>query len=282
MPFELPTVGAQIRSPLTDATYWIGGPIGEGGFGLVFACSDVWENKLVAKVIKPNGAECAIVQTKARDELAALAHVRHPNIVYIHDAFLYRGACYIISERCGSTLHEWFADPNYKPLVWFRAIARCILQAVHFAHVQGLAHCDIHLGNVFSRFIPDEVLPSEHSAVTFKLGDFGLARPISSVTAEGTFLNAIRPPEAVNPNEFGPIDHRVDIYQVGLVLLQTYLGRSVTFTQDEILAGTPRDLALKIPAPIGDALERALRRHVPHRTALALDIWRDLIAPNSR
>ena len=276
MPFQLPTVGAQITSPLTNATYTIGPPVGEGGFGLVFACTDVWDNGLVAKVIKPNGRDFQLVESRARDELDALVHVRHPNIVYVHDAFVFRGACYIVSERCGATLREWFADPTYKPNVWFRAIARCVLQAVHFAHVQGLAHCDIHLGNVFSRFIPDEIVPAEQSAVTFKLGDFGLARPVSAVNADGTFLNSIRPPEAIDPQEFGPVDRRADIYQVGLVLLQSFLGEEVTFTQDDILAGKPRDLALGLPGQISAALERTLRRHVTHRTPFTLDIWRDL------
>lgn len=276
MPFQLPTVGARIRSPLTDATYTIGPPIGEGGFGLVFACRDIWDNSLVAKVIKPNGHDHQLVESRARCELDALAHVRHPNIVYVHDAFVFQGACYIVSERCGATLREWFADPTYKPSIWFRAIARCILQAVHFAHVQGLVHCDIHLGNVFSRFVPDEIVPAEQSAVTFKLGDFGLARPVSAMSAGGTFLNSIRPPEAIDPREFGPVDHRADIYQVGLVLLQSFLGKEVAFTQDEILAGIPRSLASGLPSPISAALERTLRRHVTHRTPSALDIWRDL------
>jgi hypothetical protein len=69
MPFELPALGARITSPVTGNTYTMGGAIGEGGFGLVFACTDVWENALVAKVIKPNGADFARVESKAFQEI---------------------------------------------------------------------------------------------------------------------------------------------------------------------------------------------------------------------
>lgn len=279
MPFELPAPGATISSPLTLNAYTIGEVIGEGHFGVVYDCTDVWRNELVAKVIKPNGSHFEVTEGKAKAEIDALLLVRHPNIVYVYDAFVFRGACYIISERCELTLAQMFADPDYQPLVWFKAIARCVLQAVHFAHVQGVAHCDIHLGNIFSKFIPDEILPNEQSAVTFKLGDFGLSRRWDCVQADGTFLNSIRPPEAIDAAEFGPADTRVDIYHVGLLLLQAYLGKQLTFSREEILAGEPRRLALQLPSPISFALEKALRRHVPYRTATALEIWRDLNSP---
>lgn len=279
LPFKFPDEGASITSPITSNTYTIGSRIGEGSFGVVFNCSDVWGNELAAKVLKPNGGDFAAIEDKARTELQTLVAVRHPNIVHVHDAFVFHGACYIISELCDSPLNEFFEYEDYPPLTWFKPIARCVLQAIHFAHVQGVAHCDIHLGNVFSKFIKDEVVPDKFTAATFKLGDFGLARAASAVSADGTFLNSIRPPEAIDPAEYGPTDTRVDIYHAGLLLLQAYSGKAMTFTRDEILAGEPRQQALKLPAPYSFALEKALRRHVIYRTATALEVWRDLNSP---
>jgi eukaryotic-like serine/threonine-protein kinase len=279
LPFQLPDVGSSITSPITGNTYTIGNHIGEGGFGVVFDCSDVWGNELAAKVLKPNGTDFGATEERARAELEALVAVRHPNIVHVYDAFVYHGACYIVSERCDLPLTTFLDDSQYQPLTWFRSIARCVLQAVHFAHVQGLAHCDIHLGNVFSKFIKDEVVPDKFTAATFKLGDFGLARASSAVTADGTFLESIRPPEAIDSNEFGPSDHRIDIYHVGLLLLQAYHGKPMTFTRDEILQGVPRERALELPAPYSFALEKTLRRHVVYRTSTAMEIWRDLNSP---
>lgn len=278
MPFTLPVEGAQITSEGTLNTYTIGYFVGEGSFGAVYNCSDVWGNELVAKILKPNGQDNTLVLQRARSERDAMVHVRHPNIVHVHDTFVYQGAFYIISERCQLTLLDMFQNPNLNMRLWFMPIARCLLQAVHFAHVQNLVHCDIHPGNIFTRLIRDEMRGKE-TATTFKLGDFGLARTSDAVDPCGTFLDSIRPPEAISPHEFGPADSRVDIYHLGLVLLQVYLGETLTFTRDEILAGKPRELALGLPAPISFALEKMLRRRVMYRTATALEAWRDLNSP---
>jgi len=273
--FQFPKAGLSITSEVTGNTYVIGNVIGEGGFGVVFECEDVWRNKLVAKILKPRPQDKDSDES-AVDELNKLLHVRHPNITHVFDAFKCEDVCYIISERCNRTLSDMMFEPNFDGKVWCLPLARCLLQAVHFAHVQRLIHCDIHAGNVLMRFIPDELLPEKHNAITFKLGDFGLAKAFGALDANGTFLDSIRPPEAINVEEYGPIDHRVDIYHVGLLLLQLQLGKPISFTREEILGGAPRELALKLDAPYSFALEKALRRHVIYRTASALELWRDL------
>ena len=122
------------------------------------------------------------------------------------------------------------------------------------------------------------MLPKEHNAITFKLGDFGLAKAFDAVVPNGTFLNAIRPPEAINPTEFGTSDQRVDIFQTGLLLLQVLHGDLLTFSQDEILEGLPGKLARKHPTAYAGAIERMVRRHVEYRTPSAMDAWVDLVA----
>jgi serine/threonine protein kinase len=278
--FNLPTVGTVITSGVTGSTYVIEEQIGEGGFGIVYQRKDVWNNNLVAKILKPRvGLENALEQIAA-DELGKLLHVRHPNITHIFDAFSWNGACYLISERCNQTLSNMMIRPHFRGRLWIMPIARCLLQAVHFAHVQKIVHCDIHAGNVLMRFIPDEMLPNDHNAITFKLGDFRLSKVFGALDPNGIFLDHIRPPEAINPAEFGPLDHRVDIYHVGLLLLQLLIG-SRQFSREEVLSGVPRQLALTLEPPYSFALEKALRRHVIYRTNLALELWRDLNSPAS-
>lgn len=278
--FTPPILGEMITSSMTGNTYKIGGSIGEGNFGVVYACSDTWENELAAKILKPRNQPYETIKKEAVDEFYKLLTLRNPFITFIYDAFEFRHTFYIITERCFKTVRDLFSLPNYNGAVWVKPIARCLLQAVHFIHLNGFAHQDIHLGNVFCSFVKDEVVPDDNPVLKFKLGDLGIAKLVQHMDANNTFLGEwMRPPEAINANEFGPLDQHIDVYHCGLLLLQVLLGKEVTFTREEILAGKPREIALKLFPPYNFAIEKALRRHVIYRTASAIELWRDLNVP---
>jgi serine/threonine-protein kinase len=269
--------GNPITSQITGNSYFVRRRIGEGAFGVVFGCGDMWDNELVIKVLKPSLAdEIKSTQDRAIHELVVLAHVRHPNIVHVHEAFEFEHAYCIVSDQCDQTLAQFSALPNFEPRMWFRGLARCILQALHFTHVQQLAHCDVHSGNVFVHYLPDEILPREYASMVFKLGDFGLARPKNEIAANSTFLTRIRPPEAIDKSEFGPLDHRVDIYRCGLLFLEFLLGAQGKFSQEELLIGRPQEAALMQQSPVFEAIARMVRRHVPYRTFSALEAWHEI------
>ena len=198
--------------------------------------------------------------------------MRHPNITYVFDAFEYRDTFYIVTERCYCPLTQLFSLKDFHGSVWLMPIARCLLQATHYIHLNQHAHQDIHLGNVFASFAKDEMRPAEPGAIQFKLGDLGVARLFSELDAANTLADWMRPPEAIDPNEFGPIDHRIDIYHIGLLFLQLVYSQQLQFSPEEILAGRPRDMALALPAPYSFALEKTLRRHVAYRTATAMEL----------
>ena len=273
-----PAPGEVITSLGTGNTYTMGNPIGEGYFGLVFSCVDVWGNDLAAKVLKPVDTYDR-VRVSAEAELRKLLVLRHPNITYIFDAFEYRDTFYIITERCYCPLTQLFSLKDFNGLVWLVPIARCLLQAVHYIHLNQYVHQDIHLGNVFAAFAKNEMCPTEPGAIQFKVGDLGVAKLFSELDVTNTLADWMRPPEAIDPTEFGPVDHRIDIYHVGLLLLQFAYSQELRFSREEILAGHPRDMALKLLTPYRFALEKALRRHVPFRTASAMELWRDLYSP---
>ena len=273
-PYTLPENGSVIISPATRTTYWIGENIAQGGFSHVFACTDDWRHDLVAKVLKPVG-EWHETQDKAISEVTAQSIVRSPHIVQVFDTFVFRGAYYVISERCSLTLRELIQNERTRPAIWFPTLAKAIFHSLHFMHTQGLGHCDVHAGNVFLHFIPEPLTPNE-SAHVFKLGDFGLTRPIEAMHPHGTFQHHITPPEALRPSEFGPLDHRADLYQAGLLLLGFLLGAECRFDGDEILAARPRELAEALQHPAGEVLAKLLRRHSEARPNSALDAYREL------
>ncbi|HBH86764.1 MAG TPA: protein kinase family protein [Syntrophaceae bacterium] len=270
-----PAPGEVITSLLTGNTYTMGDKIGEGYFGVVFSCVDFWGNDLAAKVLKPTDTYDQ-VKASAEAEFRKLVVMRHPNITYIFDAFEYRHTFYIITERCYCPITQLFSLENFSGLVWLMPIGRCLLQAVHYIHLNKYAHQDIHLGNVFAAFIKDEMCPTEPGVIQFKLGDLGVAKLFNELDVTNTLAEWIRPPEAIDSAEFGPIDHRIDIYHIGLLLLQLAYSQELRFSRDEILAGRPRDMALKLPPPYNFALEKALRRHVAYRTESAMELWHDI------
>lgn len=273
-----PTPGEAIVSQQTGATYTIGEPIGQGSFGIVYSCVDDWNNQLAAKVLKPTKPPHEI-KAAALAEMTKLFQLRHPQVTYFFDAFEYRGICYIITERCEISVAELLAMDWFQGPIWTLAIARSLLQAVQFLHLNGYAHQDIHAANVFALRARNELNPADTGATQFRLGDLGVAKLFSDIRPENTRAQWMLPPEVLNQSEFGIPDHRVDIYHCGLLLLQLEYSREIQFSQEEILAGKPRHLALDLRAPFSFALEKALRRHVSQRTETARELWRDLNSP---
>jgi serine/threonine-protein kinase len=197
----------------------------------------------------------------------------------VYDAFEYRDTFYIITERCYRPLSEFFGFDWFDGRLWVAPVARCVLQATNYLHISKYTHQDIHLDNVFAAFSRDEMQPTQPGAIHFKVGDLGVSKQFPEIDATNTLNNTIRPPEAINPTEFGPMDNRIDLYHAGLVFLQLASSQILTFTQDDITAGRPRELALALDPPLNVALEKALRRHVMYRTADAMELWRDFQSP---
>jgi eukaryotic-like serine/threonine-protein kinase len=271
-----PTPGLQIVSPRSGNAFVIGERINGGSFSDVYSCTDDWDSILAAKVLKPNGQPFELVRAKATLETDLLDSLRHPNIVYVYDAFEFGNLFYIIVECCDHSLADLIGSPDFDGREWLWPIAKCVLKGLDFAHLSGVAHCDIHPGNILYQFHRGEVPGSLGDTLTFKLSDFGIAQSVDSIRSAGTFLQSIRPPECIDPDQFGLPDHRVDIYQAGLLFLQMLRGEKLDFTEEERLLGVPRNLALELPEPLDSVLERMLRRTVQHRTSSALEVWRQL------
>ncbi len=263
-----------IRSLVTDNVFFIGSLIGAGAFGVVYECTDVWDNKLAIKVLRP-------IQKQVQAERAVREAITqrlsgHPNIVHVHECLIIENCYCLISEFCDTTLYDLNQVPDFIPALFFRSLSKCLLQGIHVIHNQGLVHCDIHAGNVFLHVRQDELMPKELQAATFKLGDFGLARPIGEVCPESTFLDCIRPPETIHPEEFGCSGRGVDVYQVGLLLLDLMHGFELRLGQEDLLSGRPQQIALTYNDPVFDVVAKMLRRHVEYRYQSAMEAWNDL------
>ena len=273
--FIPPVVGQTIAQP--GANYVIGRHLGQGYFGAVFECTDDWGNELVAKVFLPRDQPYEAVRANWMRELECLVHLRHPHVTYVYDAFEHDDTFYLIIERCSGSLDKLITWQGLEGALWLLPIARCVLQALRFIHGAGYVHKDLHPGNVFTSEIRDEMVPQKPRAMQFKVGDLGITRLVSDMDVFNTMLAQwMLPPEFLRPEEFGLIDHRVDIYHAALVFLSLLLGEELNFTREEIVGGAPRSVAAQLDSPFGAPLARALRRHVSSRTPDALAFWPDL------
>jgi len=264
-------------------TYRFGEEIGRGSFGIVYYCSDDWGNQLAAKVLIPNLKPHDQLRHDWEREVDNLRTFRSPFITFVYDAFEYRDTFYIITEYCLFNLHSLLAGKNSQGWhFWIKPIARSLLQAVQYIHSEGYVHKDIHAGNVLCGFTMDELWPQKHIAMKFKLADLGISKILGDINFFNTALKkSLFPPELLNSSIFGTIDHRIDIYQCGLLFLELLYGREIPFTQEEIVNGKPQQMAEELPPPYNSALSKALERHVNKRTSSAMEFWRNLTAETS-
>jgi serine/threonine-protein kinase len=278
--FQQPVPGERIQHP--GRAYTIGERIGQGAYSSVFACTDDWDNVLVAKVLWPHNQPYEDVRERWMHELRMLVELRHPNITFVHDAFEYRDTFYLVLERCTLSLGQLIAVPDLQRELWILPVARCVLQAIHFIHLSGYIHKDLHLENVHSAQVRDEINPCQPGATVFKVADLGISRLVREVDVFNTLLAPwMLPPEYLMPGEFGYLGQGVDIYHAGLLFLALLLGAPPSFTRDEIVAGKPRMLAEGVHPGFGPVIARALRRHVRHRTQTALQFWQELRSSSS-
>ncbi|PRQ03056.1 Serine/threonine-protein kinase PknA [Enhygromyxa salina] len=270
--YAFPNAGEAVTRD--HANYYIGQPIGQGYYGIVYDCTDDWGNELVAKVLKPMGSFRQVADRWSR-EAKVLTTMRHPSITYIHDAFVYRNLFYLIIEKC---LYPLSAELHLASELWLPQMARDVLQAIAYIHRAGWVHKDVHVGNVFVSATKDPFDEAREPVIGFKLGDFGISRMEGSIRPHGSELARwMLPPEAIDA-ELGPMDRRVDIYHASLTFLCVIYGRILRFTSEQIVAGEPHKLALSLDSAYGPALARALNPRAAERTPTALEFWRDIEA----
>lgn len=272
IPFQAPTRGQMISTP-EHGTYFMGDYIGSGAYGDVYECTDEWANPLVAKVLRP-AMPFAQVRLQWETEVANLNRMRHPNITYIHDAFVYDNAFYIIVEKCLYGLDRVITRVDQS---WVPHIARDVLQALSFIHRLGYVHKDVHAGNVFVTHTSQVINGVPEPRFLFKLGDLGVTRMEEEIRMAGTALAPwMRPPEGIDPVRYGVIGQATDVYHTALLLLSVLRREVHQFGETEILAGAPYALARSTSSVFAPALCNALIATVSQRTQTALEFWRQL------
>jgi len=203
-------------------------PIGKGGMASVFIGEhSVLGHRVAIKVLHQANPDNPMVERRFINEAKAIAAIRHPGIVELFDFGRGPdGRAYIVMELLnGETLRNRLrrgALPVRQALVFARQIA----SAVAVAHDAHIIHRDLKPDNIF--LVPDaEVEYGER----IKVLDFGVAKQMSMArapseqTATGVLIGT---PAYMSPEQCkgtGEIDHRADIYSLGIVLYRMVTGQ---------------------------------------------------------
>lgn len=260
-----------------ESAYVVEETIAQGKFGPTFACRDAWGNPRILRVVRPFSRSYENVREQWLRQMAELRRVQHPALVYVQDAFEHDGAFHLVVERCDHRLDQYIVSPVWDGSRWFRAVARPVLCALEHLHKAGYTHKNLHPHNVFCTIHLERLHPDSVFSGAIKLGDVG----INTLLGNLDVLNAriprwLVPPEYLNPSDLGPMDHRMDIYQAGLLLLCVLQGRVMRYSFEEISTGLPARNAEKLESGHGQAIARALQPKVADRFQSALDFWRAL------
>jgi serine/threonine-protein kinase len=215
--------------------------IGRGGMAEVYLGRHTTLNRPVAvKILYAHLSKDATLLSRFRSEAQAVAGLRHPNIVQVYDFDLADGdQPYIIMELLeGPSLQAHLEvlrnrDQRLPPETIVRLL-KALASAVDYAHARKIVHRDIKPANVIlhsetTTIVPGEPLPND---VDLVLTDFGIAQMANAdvQTASGTIIGtpAYMSPEQVRGEG---IDHRTDIYSLGIMLYEMLAGR-VPFEAD--------------------------------------------------
>lgn len=214
--------GDPLLGAIIDGRYRIDQRIGDGGMGVVYRASHVILQKLFAiKVLRPELARDPEVVQRFVQEAKAASAIGHPNIVNINDfGQTEDGSVYLAMEfLVGQTLAQAMAAG---PLLYPRALDLFvqISAALDATHAHDIVHRDLKPENVFLKREgrdPDVV----------KVLDFGIAKvrnAAAKLTRTGMVFGT---PHYMSPEQAAgqPVDHRSDIYSLGVIMYQTLAGQ---------------------------------------------------------
>ena len=201
----------------TVGRYELRETIGVGGFATVHRAWDPALRREVAlKALLPRLAADPVITRRFLTEARALARLRHPNIVTVHDVGeTERGPFFTMELIDGHTLSELIGDGGRLPLARVAAIMTSLCDAIDYLHRAGAVHRDVKAPNVMVERSGRVVLM-----------DFGLVRTSdrTELTQTGMLLGT---PEYMAPEQVrgGPIGPAVDIYALGVLTYQLLSGQ---------------------------------------------------------
>ena len=200
----------------SEGRYVVLEKLGVGGFATVYRAFDQSLQRDVAVKV-PHAHRAKDYDLDAYlNEARLVAKLDHPGIVPVYDAGRSPdGVCYVVSKLIkGQNLAQMMRQlrPTCDESI---SIVIQVADALHFAHQCGLVHRDLKPANI--------LLDAKRSAF---VTDFGLAMETDNPVDRNAFVGTpayMSPEQAAQESHL--IDHRTDIFSLGVILYEMLTGR---------------------------------------------------------
>jgi tRNA A-37 threonylcarbamoyl transferase component Bud32 len=231
-----------------DHRYKIQKLLGEGGMGFVYlARHKVIDKKVAVKVLRVEMAKDREILDRFLQEAKAASSIGNPHIIDISDfGDLPDGSTYFVMEYLeGKSLGDLVDSTNQLSVERICHIARQMADGLAAAHERGIIHRDLKPDNIF-------LIQRGADPDFIKILDFGIAKVTGSATdTKLTKAGAVfGTPHYMSPEQAAgaPIDHRADIYALGVMLYELTSGQ-LPFNADNFM-GILTQHMYKAPVPI--------------------------------
>ena len=208
-------VSDRLVGSLVDNRYQVNSRLAGGGMSTVYLATDQRLDRNVAiKVLHPHLVNDGSFLDRLSREARSAAKLSHPHVVSVLDQGHDGPTAYLVMEYIkGHTLRDVIREKGALSPRLALALIDPVVDGLGSAHAAGLIHRDVK---------PENVLIADDGRI--KIGDFGLARAVTTTTSTGTLIGTVAylSPELVLGQ---PADARSDIYSTGIMLFEMLTGK---------------------------------------------------------
>ena len=247
--------------------------IGRGGMGAIYrAIHTVLETVYAVKILHPQFVADPITLERFRREAKAASQLHHENVIFITDFGWQDGiGSYIVMEYLeGYPLSRVLKKKKSYSRHFVLNLFQQIGAGLEAAHAKQIVHRDLKPDNIF-------LVPQKRGFERVKILDFGIAKVLQDedapvVTQEHSALGT---PLYMSPEqaacEWGDVDHRTDIYALGVLLYRMLTGktpikkgplREIMYKQSK---GELTPLSTYRPDLVGSEMEKVLGWMLEHK-----------------
>jgi hypothetical protein len=239
-----------LAGELVEGRYRIEQAVGSGGFGTVYAAWHLLLDTRVALKVLSTPSSWSAEQRSSRiamflDEARTLAKLKHPNVIAALDAGILSSprlagpTPFLVMAWCGGGSMSDLFDRGPLPPDQVAALMGAVVDAIAYAHGQGVVHRDLKPSNVMFEGVPGSVVP--------RVIDFGIAKLVMPEEAAGDgetmtvsssrmFTPAYAAPEQVAGAKTGPW---TDVHALGLMIVHALVGRPPYGSESRMAAIDP-------------------------------------------